>query len=132
MQCDILYAVLVCDASHSRRPIDCSSPGWRAAPYDVSVLVGARVRFSCRTVLYHTRTTWIFGGSAEGDPSKLTLSRDNITASYGPVSVEDNGLAIGCEILSAYGRLPSKMGKITVHCEQFRDIASLTLIQDNR
>ena len=100
-------------------PIHSSSPGWIEAPSDVSVLIGALVRFNCRTYIFHTETSWIVGGPggiAHNHP-KLSTSSDNVTATFGPIGVEDDGLAIGCEVKSLYGILPSRMGKITVHCE---------------
>lgn len=101
-------------------PTHSSSPGWREEPYDVSVLIGAYVRFNCRTILYHTRISWMVGteDGLSHAHSKLFTSSDNITATFGPIGVGDDGLAIGCEVMSRYGRLPSHMGKITVHCEE--------------
>lgn len=106
-----------CGADHA--PLRwCSSPGWKETPRDVSVLVGDTVRFKCRSSLSYREISWIFGGRpGTGKSSKLSLSKDRVTATYGPVDAEDDGLAMGCEILSSYGKLPSPLGTITVHCK---------------
>lgn len=95
-----------------------SSPGWREAPYDVSILIGALVKFNCRTFLYHTEVSWMMGGHVVGSQHpNLSISSDSTSVTYGPVGVGDDGLVIGCEVKSLYGNLPSPVGKISVHCE---------------
>ena len=100
-------------------PLDTSSsPGWKEAPHDVSVLVGGYVTFNCRSVLRHTETVWLKDGRRVTSRSdKFSISADGVTARYGPVGVEDSGTAIGCEVKTMYGRLPSHQAKITVHSE---------------
>lgn len=105
----------------SRIPKSCSSPGWREAPHDVTVVLGSHITFRCRTALYHTQVLWTHNGKTvvvAGPPTKFTLSDSNRTASYGPVEKGDEGATIGCEVKTPYGLLPSHVGKITIKCKR--------------
>ena len=105
--------------STSHVPDQSSSPGWSEVPGDVSVSLGSHVTFKCRTFLQHTETIWLQNGQliSSQNSTKKVISPDNITITYGPVEVEDNGISIGCEVKTTYGLLPSHVGKIAVHCK---------------
>ena len=110
-----------------KTPVDCSSPGWRSVPYDIVTLVGGYVHFNCRSSIQHSRTMWMYNGRLLAGSSKVKLSADNTTLRYGPVRAEDSNVAIGCEVLTDYGPLPSPTGKITVMGE-FSTIVCHTVI----
>ena len=79
--------------------------------------MGAYVTFKCHSFLLHSSTGWLKNGLPVTHGSKKFSFSGDKTVTYGPVGIEDNGIAIGCEVLTIYGRLPSHQGKITVHCE---------------
>lgn len=98
------------------RPTRCSSPGWRDAPYDIATLVGSYVHFNCRSSIPHTETVWLYDGQEMKSSlaSKIQVYDGNTSLRYGPVTYEDSDLAIGCEVKTNFGLLPSSLGKITV------------------
>lgn len=100
---------------------DCqSSPGWLNQPQDVAILEGGSITFYCRNSIAHTVIRWLKDGKTvtSASTSKLRISQDRRSASYGPVAVEDDDVSIGCEVDTVhYGTLPSQMGKIKVYCE---------------
>lgn len=95
------------------RPTACSSPGWRSAPYDISTLIGSYVNFNCRSSIPHSETIWLYNGKRM-DMTRGTLSRDNATLRYGPITKSDRDVAIGCEVMTHFGLMPSRQGKIAV------------------
>ena len=103
---------------NSQRPKQSSSPGWKETPRDMAILLGGHIRFNCTTYLFHTETLWMKDGELVSNrTSKVTISRDNTSLTFGPVTANDDGSAIGCEIKSLYGMLPSTSGKIIVQCK---------------
>ena len=103
----------------SRIPDECSSPGWVEAPYDISVLLGGYVYFNCRSSMTHSNTTWLYEGRREltAVTSKVMIFNRNSSLRFGPVGYDDDGLSIGCEVLTEFGKLPSSLGRITVKSE---------------
>ena len=100
-----------------RKPTHCSSPGWRDAPYDISTLVGSYIHFNCRSSIPHTETSWLTGQKRienSGLSSKIQLYNGNTSLRYGPVGYNDSDVAIGCEVKTNFGPLPSSLGRITV------------------
>lgn len=95
------------------RPSTCSSPGWRNAPYDISTLIGSYVNFNCRSSISHSQTVWLYNGK-QINMTRGTLSHDNSTLRYGPITESDGNVAIGCEVMTHFGVLPSPQGKIAV------------------
>lgn len=95
------------------RPSGCSSPGWRNAPYDISTLIGSYVNFNCRSSIPHSQTLWLYNGKEMNMP-RGTISRDNSTLRYGPITDSDSNVAIGCEVMTHFGVIPSPQGKIAV------------------
>ena len=49
--------------------------------------------------------------------SKVTLYNGNSSLRYGPIGTDDDGTAIGCEVSTDYGKLPSPLGRISIQCE---------------
>ena len=106
-----------CRLAELRHPTRCSSPGWRAAPYDISTLIGSYVHFNCRSSIPHTETAWLSGEErieTSRLASKIQIYNDNTSLRYGPVGYNDSDVAIGCEVKTNYGPLPSSLGRITV------------------
>ena len=102
----------------SRIPNKCSAPGWRLQPHDVSVVVGSYVHFKCRSSFPHKDTIWFHQGK-KIDRSYTLAYRFRVyngkhSLKFGPLRAEDHGTVIGCEAVTKYGPLPSKVGKITV------------------
>lgn len=97
-------------------PKDCNSPGWRDAPYDISTLIGSYVNFNCRTSIPHSATIWLYNGRQMdlSRGTRGTLSHKNSTLRYGPITHQDSDVAIGCEVMTHFGMLPSPMGKIAI------------------
>ena len=101
-----------------RIPNKCSSPGWRLQPHDVSVVVGRYVHFNCRSSFPHKDTIWFHQGKKIDSSYPLAyrfrINNGKHSLKFGPVKAEDHGAVIGCEAVTNYGPLPSKVGKITV------------------
>ena len=116
-----------------RIPIRCSSPGWKEAPYDVSTVVGSYVYFNCRSTIPHKKKVWLYQGkevsSASSLAKRLMIYRSNTSLRLGPVTAEDNDIAIGCEVITNYGPLPSSVGKITVLSKHFAIVFALITVQ---
>ena len=102
----------------ARIPTKCSSPGWKAQPHDVSVVVGSYVHFNCRSSFSHKDTIWFHQGKKIDRDNPLTsrvrVYNGKYSLKFGPVRAEDHGAVIGCEVMTIYGPLPSNVGKITV------------------
>jgi hypothetical protein len=101
-----------------RIPTKSSSPGWKAQPHDVSVVVGRYVYFNCRSLFSHKDTIWFHQGKKIDRDYPLAyrfrVYNGKRSLRFGPVKAEDHGAVIGCEVVTNYGPLPSKVGKITV------------------
>lgn len=101
-----------------RVPTKCSSPGWKAQPHDNSVVVGSYVHFKCRSSFSHKDTIWFHQGKKiDWDYPlgyRFRIYNGKYSLKFGPVRAEDHGTVIGCEAMTSYGPLPSKVGKITV------------------
>ena len=102
----------------ARIPTRSSSPGWKAQPHDVSAVVGKYVHFNCKSLFSHKDTIWFHQGKKIDRDNPLAyrfrIYKGKHSVKFGPVKAEDHGTAIGCEALTNYGPLPSKVGKITV------------------
>ena len=48
---------------------------------------------------------------------RVNIYNGNTSLKFGPIKVDDHGMVIGCEVMTSYGPLPSKTGKITVMSE---------------
>ena len=105
----------------SRVPLHCSSPGWEETPYDISTVLSSYVHFNCRSSMDYTEMIWLYEGREDimttQLASKVTLYNGNSSLRYGPIDSDDDGTAIGCEVSTDYGRLPSSLGRISVKCE---------------
>ena len=105
----------------SRVPTKCSSPGWRRTPYDTSTVAGSYVHYHCQNSIQHKQTKWLCGGQEISKIPSLTdrikIYHGNESLKFGPIEVGDHGMVIGCEVMTNYGLLPSKTGKITVMSE---------------
>ena len=101
-----------------RIPMRSSSPGWKAQPHDVSVVIGKYVHFNCRSSLSHKDTIWFHQGKKINRDYPLAyrfrIYNGKHSLRFGPVKAEDHDTVIGCEVMTNYGPLPSKVGKITV------------------
>ena len=82
----------------------------------MTVSVGSYISFVCHSSVPHRQTVWLREG-VELIGEKVHLSRGNMSLRYGPVSIEDHGRTIGCDVKTSYGDLPSPVGKITVLCK---------------
>ena len=110
--------MILSELDNARIPTKCSSPGWRASPHDITTNIGSYVYFNCRSSIHHKGTAWLHGGREIGRGSHLAnrikIYNGNTSLQFGPVTADDNGLVIGCEVKTTYGLLPSKVGKIAV------------------
>lgn len=101
-----------------RVPTKSSSPGWKTTPYDTSTLAGSYVRYHCQNSISHKQTLWLCGGQEVSEISSLSdrihIYHGNKSLKFGPIKASDHGMVIGCEVMTSYGPLPSKTGKITV------------------
>lgn len=99
----------------TRIPTKCSSPGWKAQPRDVSVVVGSYVQFNCWSSYPHKDTIWFRQGKKiDSSDYRFRIYNGKKSLQFGPVKAEDHGVVIGCEVVTSYGPLPSKVGKIIV------------------
>ena len=105
----------------SRIPTKCSSPGWKIAPYDTSTVAGSYVHYHCRNSISHKQILWLCGGQKMSEISSLAdrihIYNGNMSLKFGPIQVGDHGMVIGCEVMTSYGPLPSRTGRITVMSE---------------
>ena len=113
----------------SRIPVECSSPGWVESPYDISVLLGGYVYFNCRSSMTHSNITWLYEGRREltTASSKVMIFNRNSSLRFGPVGYDNDGLSIGCEVTTEFGKLPSSLGRITVKSE-WLDMCVVTVL----
>ena len=118
IECAGLSTVSFSTLKDHRVPTRSSSPGWKAQPHDVSTVVGKYVHFNCRSSFSHKGTNWFYQGKKiDKDyptPHRCRFYNGKQLLKFGPVKAEDHGTVIGCEVMTNYGPMPSKVGKITI------------------
>ena len=107
----------------NRTPIHSNGPGWIVSPKSVSALPGQHVELLCQNELANISAVWLVNGRTNVLDSKskfrlkatVTYERSGMSRlQYGPIQTNDSGLTFSCEVVTAYGPIPSPLATITV------------------